>query len=167
MLKISQTGSAVASIFLAVLAGCASEPAYISTAEKNLHIENKLIESGFVHKYYSYLYVSEVDHNCQFKYLGYIALNQPTLDIGLPTNKLLLLRAEFATFSRFSDPKSSRIDTSYFIQLKPNTKYAADIQRNEIMYKFTMYNGPTIGDPKRRIGKNSNIACIKTIGAAD
>ncbi|HEY0665619.1 MAG TPA: hypothetical protein VGD24_06105 [Gallionella sp.] len=167
MLTISRIGVAVASIFLTVLAGCASDPAYISTADKNLHIENKLIESGFAHKYYSYLYVSEVDQNCQFKYLGYVALDKPILDIGLPTNKPLLLRAEFATFNRFSQPKVSRIDTSYLIQLKPNAKYAADIQRNEIMYKFTLYNGQMIGDPKRRIGKNNNNACSKIIGTAD
>lgn len=95
----------------------------------------------------AFLYLYEVGPRCQQNYLGTVTLDKPTIDIGLPKDKLLLLTAEFAAVGRFSQ-SSTRNVYSYLLQPRPGYDYAAVIQQQERLYKFTL--------TERRHGSNTS-----------
>ena len=146
-------------LFLAV-AGCATtEKIYTTTGEKNLQIEFKGLADSFTEKQASYLYVYDVDPRCQVDYLGYVSLDSPSIKIGIPTGKLLLLTVEFVTAERFS---GSGIRNQYSYLLKPRSgyDYLADVQNTEKRYKFALMERHRGSGAKRVIERKGLDSCV-------
>jgi len=123
---------------LLALAGCSTpDKVYQSTPEKNLRIAGKTLGDSFAQVNRMYLYVYEVDRQCKLDYLGHVALDKPALEVGLPTGKLLMLTAEFASGGRF-DRSGVRNSYSYALELRPGYDYAAEIVHTEQFHKFAL-----------------------------
>ncbi len=128
---------------LAALAagGCATaDKVYQSGGENNLRITGKTLGDSFAQVNRIYLYVYEVSQKCKLDYLGHVALDKPALEVGLPTGKLLVLTAEFASSGRF-DRSGLRNQYSYAIELRPGYDYAAEIVHTEQFHKFALSEG--------------------------
>src|ERR687895_776238 len=99
---MTAAGNAVLVALTAMVAACATpDKVYESTAEKNLRITAKSAGNSFATVRATFLYVYEVAADCKFAYLGHVVVNSPTLEIGLPTGKPLMLAAEFTRGGRF------------------------------------------------------------------
>jgi hypothetical protein len=124
---------------LLALAGCAGDGVrdYRSVGENNLSIDAKIQPNSFGSVRGSFLHVYEVDAQCKLVYIGTVALDKPRTDVGLPTGKLLFLRAEFVSRERFSEG-GTRNGYSYVLQPRAGYRYAADIRQQDRMYKFAL-----------------------------
>jgi hypothetical protein len=141
------------------LGGCGTaDKVYQSTADKNLRISAKTLGNSFATVNAMFLYVYEVNRQCQLDYLGHVALDQPTLEVGLPVGKPLLLKAEFASGGRF-DRSGLRNAYSYLIELRPGYAYAADIQYQQQFYKFALSEGRR-GGPMRTVERKALESCV-------
>ena len=157
---IKQPNTILCFLMILTFVGCATTvKAYRSTEEKNLKIESKWIANSFPNVYVSYLYVYEVDAHCQANYLGYVRLDKPLIEVGLPTRKLLQLTVEFVTTERFSG-SSTRISYSYLLRTKPADAYTADIQNQEKIYKFTLLERPGKNGTKRVVEQKQLGSCV-------
>jgi hypothetical protein len=129
------------SILLALLAlaGCAGDGVrdYKSVGENNLSIDAKIQPNSFGSVRGSFLHVYEVNAQCKLVYVGTIALDKPKVDVGLPTGKLLFLRAEFVSRERFSE-SGTRNGYAYLLEPRAGYRYAADIRQQDRMYKFAL-----------------------------
>jgi hypothetical protein len=126
-------------VALLALAGCAGDGVrdYRSVGENNLSIDAKIQSNSFGTVRGALLHVYELNAACKLVYIGTIALDKPKVDVGLPTGKLLFLRAEFVTRERFSE-SGTRNGYSYVLQPRAGYRYAADIRQQDRMYKFAL-----------------------------
>jgi len=145
---------------LVVVAGCASDGIkdYESRGEKNLRIDARIEPNSFGSVRGSFLHVFAVSPRCELGYLGTVTLDKPTMEVGLPTDKPLLLRAEFVARQRFSE-SSTHNTYAYFVQLRPGYDYAADIQQQERLYKFALMEKRRGGGPGRAVERKGLEQC--------
>jgi len=146
-------------MFLTVVGCATTEQAYRTTEEKNLRIEAKTDPNSFGKVRSTYLYVYEVDRRCETNYLGYVRLDKPLIEIGLPTGKLLMLTADFVASERFSS-STTRNSYSYLLQPQPGYDYAADIQHREKLYKFTLMERHRGSGTKRVVERKDLSSCV-------
>jgi hypothetical protein len=139
-------------IFLTVVGCATTEQAYRTTEEKNLRIEAKTERSSFGKVRSTFLYVYEVDRRCETNYLGYVRLDKPVIEIGLPTGKLLMLTADFVA--------TARNRYSYLLQPQPGYDYVADILHREKLYKFTLMERSRGSGTKRVIEHKDLGSCV-------
>ncbi len=141
----------LASLAALALAGCASdgEKAYTSNGKNNFHIQSN-VESARGRA--TFLYIYDVNGNCEKNYLGYIRLepDKNALDYNLPEGKLLVVTAEFVL-------DYARNSTEYLIQTQPGQNYYADVRFKGSMYKFTMAEGR--GGAKRAVANVPRGGC--------
>ncbi len=144
---------------LLALAGCSTpDKVYESTPEKNLRIAGKTLGDSFAQVNRIYLYVYEVNRQCKLDYLGHVALDKPTLEVGLPTGKLLMLSAEFASGERFGR-SGVRNSYSYALELRPGYDYAAEIVHTEQFHKFALSEARR-GGPMRALQRQGLEGCV-------
>jgi hypothetical protein len=142
----------------ATLAACATpDKVYESTAEKNLRIRAKTAGNSFATVRATFLYVYEVMADCKLDYLGHVVVNTPTLEVGLPTGKPLMLAAEFARGGRFQH-SGLRNQYSYLLQPRSGYQYAAEIIHDEQFHKFALAEGRR-GGPMRTVERRSTEGC--------
>lgn len=142
----------------ATAAACATpDKVYESTAEKNLRITAKTAGSSFATVRATFLYVYEVGTDCKLDYLGHVVVNTPTLEVGLPTGKPLMLAAEFARSGRF-DHSGLRNKYSYLLQPRAGYQYAAEIVHDEQFHKFALAEGRR-GGPMRALERRPTDGC--------
>lgn len=140
------------------IAACATpDKVYQSTSEKNLHIKAKTQGNSLATVNATFVYVYEVTAQCQLDYLGHILVDAPTLDVGLPTGKPLVLTAEFATGGRF-DHSGVRNAYSYLVQPRPGYVYAAEILHEPQFHKFALSEGRR-GGPMHALSRKSAEGC--------
>lgn len=142
----------------ATVAACATpDKVYESTAEKNLRITAKTAGGSFATVRATFLYVYEVTADCKLDYLGHVVVNAPTLEVGLPTGKPLMLAAEFARGGRF-DHSGLRNQYSYVLHPRSGYQYAAEIIHDEQFHKFALAEGRR-GGPMRALERRSTEGC--------
>ena len=142
----------------AAVAACATpDKVYQSTGEKNLRISAKTAGNSFATVKATFLYVYEVTPECKLDYLGHVLVDAPTLEVGLPTGKPLLLTAEFARGGRF-DHSGLRNQYSYLVQPRPGYQFAAEILHEEQFHKFALSEGRR-GGPMRALERRSAEGC--------
>jgi hypothetical protein len=142
----------------ATVAACATpDKVYESAAEKNLRITAKTAGNSFATVRATFLYVYEVTADCKLDYLGHVVVNTPTLEVGLPTGKPLMLAAEFARGGRF-DHSGLRNEYSYLLQPRSGYQYAAEIIHDEQFHKFALAEGRR-GGPMRALERRSREGC--------
>jgi hypothetical protein len=146
-------------LFFAVI-GCATgEKFYKSNGENNLYIENKTEPNSFSEVRATFLYVYEVTSVCKLDYLGQVTLDKPTLTVGLPVGKPLLLTVEFASRSRF-DESTLRNSSSYLLRPRPGYDYTTNIQHQKKSYKFVLWENSHGGGAKRLVERKGLDTCV-------
>src|SRR3954463_5791419 len=147
-------------LLAALAAGGCSTPdkVYESTPERNLRIAGKTLGDSFAQVNRMFLYVYEVNRQCKLDYLGHVALDKPALEVGLPTGKPLMLRAEFASGGRF-DRSGVRNSYSYALELRPGYDYAAEIVHTAQFHKFALSEARR-GGPMRALERRGLEGCV-------
>lgn len=117
-----------------ILTGCSGIKTYQNTLYKNLHIKTVTDSGSMFSKVRAAVDIYRVDADCKTEYEGTIQLKYPSVDVGVPSNRLSYLVFVFAR-SGFLSSSSSTI--TYNTLLKPRVGYNYDIK---VTYKDDIYN---------------------------
>lgn len=121
-------------VTVSLLAGCLGIRHYPNTMDKNLHIQTKTDSGSFFSKLRAAVDIYRVDADCKTKYEGTIQLNEPSVDVGIPSHRLSYLVFVFSSSSFLA---SSNSTVTHDTLLKPRAGYNYDIK---VSYIDDIYN---------------------------
>jgi hypothetical protein len=117
-----------------LLAGCSWIKTYQSLQHKNLHIETGTDSGSIFSKVRAAVDIYQVDESCKAEYEGTVQLNTPSVDLGIPSNRLSYLVFVFARSGVLSSTSST---ITYSTLLLPHIDYNYDIK---VSYIDDIYN---------------------------
>ena len=133
-----------------LLAGCSGIKAYPNTPDKNLHIKTETDSGSIFSNIRAAIDIYRVDADCKTEYEGTVQLKTPSLDVGIPSNRLSYLVFVFARSEIFSGSSST---ITYNTLLKPRIGYYYDIT---VSYIDDIYN-VVIRETESRMNKSREI----------
>jgi len=117
----------LAVLALALAAGCSGTKVYSDLPEKNLQVRTSLSGTKAA------MGVHRLDAQCAAFYEGFIELDRPAIEVGLPPGRPSLLVFEFYGSSFFSGSHSIKQEAR--IVPRPGYRYEA-----RVTYKDSLYN---------------------------
>lgn len=112
---------------LALAAGCSGLKTYPNDAPKNLRIATQL-DRGVR----SALHVHEVSGQCQTRYEGTVALDQPTVEVGVPEGRPSYVVVSFDTSSFFGGSRGTSVAT--VVTPRAGYRYELAVRYTQDMY---------------------------------
>jgi len=120
--------------FATLVSGCAQVTPYPNTLAKNVHVHTRTDTGSMFSSVQANLHVYAVDRECKTRYLGVMALNVPTVDVGLAPDRRAYLVFGFNSSSWLANGDSS---ISQDTLLTPRNGYSYDI---DVSYIDDLYN---------------------------
>ena len=144
-----------------VIAGCSGIKPYPDTLPKNLHMRTETSSGSMFSKVRAAVHIHRVDAGCLTEYQGTVQLNEPTAEIGLPTERLSLMAFVFSSSSFLAGSSGS---IRYETLLKPRAGYTYDVKVN---YVDRMYNVIVREiDPRKSSSREIERKSLKTCGGS-
>lgn len=112
-----------------LLAGCSGIKTYPNILDTNLHIETETDSGSIFAKVRAAVDIYRVDADCKTDYEGTVQLKNPSVDVGIPSDRLSYLVFVFASSGFFS---SSSGTITYDALLKPRAGYNYDVKARYI-----------------------------------
>jgi hypothetical protein len=130
------TARQIAALLLAVglLTGCSGLRPYPNTLAKNIHIRTETDSGSVFSKVRAEVDIFSVKADCTTEYQGTIKLNGPSIEVGIPSDKLSYTVFVFSNSSFLANSRSS---ISHATLLKPRAGYNYDIK---VSYSDDIYN---------------------------
>lgn len=143
---------------VSLIASCSGIKPYRNMAEKNLHIKTEANSGSFFSSVRTAVDIYRVNADCKTEYEGTVQLNKPSVDIGIPSNRLSYLVFVFSSSSFLTNTSGTITHNNV---LKPRAGFYYEVQVN---YKDDIYNvviqethpGEHVG---RKIGHSRLSAC--------
>src|SRR5262245_19044514 len=124
--------SALSGVLLALgLAACSGAKVYPNDAAKNLFVQSTL-ESGVR----AALDVYQVDAVCRTEYLGRVALDQPSVAVGVPVERSSYLVVTFDTSSFFGG--SSKTSAGTLLRPRAGLRYDLRVSYRDRIYDLAV-----------------------------
>jgi hypothetical protein len=117
-----------------LLSGCSGIKTYQNTLTNNLHINTETDSGSMFSKVRTAVDIYRVDAECKTEYEGTVQLKKPSVEIGIPSDRLSYLVFVFANSGFFSNSSSMM---SYDALLKPRAGYNYDVK---VTYIGNIYN---------------------------
>ena len=117
-----------------LVSGCAQVTPYPNTLAKNVHVHTRTDTGSMFSSVQANLHVYAVDRECNTRYLGVMALDAPTVDVGLAPDRRAYLVFGFNSSSWLANGDSS---ISQDTLLTPRSGYSYDI---DVSYVDDLYN---------------------------
>jgi hypothetical protein len=133
-------------VTVSLLAGCSGIRAYPNTMDKNLHIQTKTDSGSFFSKVRAAVDIYRVNADCKTEYEGTIQLNEPSIDVGIPSHRLSYLVFVFSSSSFLAGSNSTVTDDTL---LKPRAGYDYEIK---VSYMDDIYNVVIRETHPRKVG---------------
>jgi len=131
-----------------LVAGCSGIKTYPDTLEKNLHITTEAASGSAFSRMRVALHIHQVDANCRTEYQGTVQLNEPSDQIGVPSDRLSYLVFSFSSATFLGGSGSS---ISYETLLWPRAGHAYDARAS---YADSIYHVEIREtDPRRSAGR--------------
>ena len=118
---------AVLALSATLAAGCSSTKTYQGAAPENVTVQSALS------KMRGTLHIHEVDAGCRTQYLGSVALDQPSVALGLPVERVSYVVVSFEGSSLLS----GRTTTSVATVVRPRAGYRYQF---DVTYKDSLYH---------------------------
>ena len=127
-----------AAALIACTAGCSGLKPYPNDLpSKNLTIRTTASAGSVFSSVRVELDVHGVDASCGRRYLGTVALDQPTLALGVPADRGSVLQFQFLS-SSFLGSSRGRISREVFIAPKPGQRYEIDVSYRDDLYDVVL-----------------------------
>lgn len=117
-----------------LLVSCSGIKTYQNTTVKNLHIKTETDSGSVFSNVQAAVDVYRVNTHCEIEYEGTVQLNNFSVDVGIPSDRLSYLVFVFHSSGFLA---SSSGTTSYNTLLKPRPGYSYDIK---VSYRDDIYN---------------------------
>jgi hypothetical protein len=137
------------------LAACAGAKLYPNDAEKNLVVQSR-IDAGTR----ASLHVSGVGAGCAAEYQGRLALDQPSISVGLPAGRLSYLEVAFEKSSLLGGARSMSAGTLF--RPREGYRYELTVSYRDSIYAFTLRELEPGGKPGREIPRREIGRCAES-----
>jgi len=121
------------SLMAVFLTGCSGLKTYSNDLDKNLHITTETDSGSVFSNVRAGVDIYKVNPDCTTEYDGTVKLDDPSVDIGIPSGRSSYLVFVFASSGLFSADSSTTYDTL----LRPREGYRYDAN---VSYKEDIYN---------------------------
>ncbi len=142
---------------VSLLAGCSGIKPYPNTLNKNLQVRTAADSGSFFSSVRTAVDIHRAGADCKTEYEGTVQLNEKSIDIGIPPNRLSRLVFVFSTYSFFGNSSGT---ITYETLLKPKAGYTYEAK---VSYKDDIYNvslrESQRGNPASREIETQNSQC--------
>jgi hypothetical protein len=126
--------AAAAALALALAAGCAGTSRYDDGgAAKNLTVRTASSARAALH-------VHAVDAQCATQYLGTVALDRPSVEVGIPAGRLSWLEFSFET-SGFLASRRTQTSRGTLLHPRAGARYEAEVSYRDDIYGVVLRDG--------------------------
>jgi hypothetical protein len=156
------TGLCIAGLLLAVglLTGCSGLRPYPNTLAKNLHIRTETDSGSILSKVRAEVDIFRVKADCKTEYQGTVKLKGPSLEVGIPSDKLSYMVFVFSNSSFLANSRSS---ISHDTLLNPRAGYNYDIK---VSYIDDIYNvAIRETHPRKSVSRNIELKDLSACSA--
>jgi len=129
-----------------LVAGCGGMR-YTDVAEKNLAIRTETSSGSAFSSVKAVLGVHAVDAKCKLTYEGYVDLDRPLVQVGIPPGRLSYLVFEFASSSFLGGSRGS-ISQETLLRPHPGAIYDVKVTYKNELYEVAMRETPRGGRPR-------------------
>jgi hypothetical protein len=130
-----------------LVAGCGGAVRYPDIAEKNLAIRTETSSGSAFSSVKAVLGVHAVDAQCKLTYEGYVDLDRPLLQVGIPAGRLSYLVFEFASSSFLGGSRGS-ISQETLLRPRPGATYDVKVAYKNELYEVAIRETPRGGRPR-------------------
>ena len=131
-----------------LVAGCSGIKTYPDTSPKNLVVKTEASSGSAFSRTRVAVHIHEVDATCRTTYLGTVQLNEPSVEIGIPPDRLSYL--EFSFFSSsFLGGSSGTIHSATLLRPRAGYTYDASARYADGIYHVVIRES----DPRRTAGR--------------
>ena len=133
-----------------VAAGCGGATRYADTGEKNLLIRTETSSGSAFSSVKAVIGVHAVDAQCRLAYEGYVELDRPLVQVGIPPGRLSYLVFEFASSSFLGGTRGS-ISQETLLRPRPGATYEVRVTYQNELYEVAIRETPPRGGRPRDI----------------
>ena len=139
-------------------AGCGGAFRYADIGEKNLVIRTETSSDSAFISVKAVLGVHAVDAQCKLTYEGYVELDRPLVQVGIPAERLTYLVFEFASSSFLGGTRGS-ISQETLLRPRSGATYDVKVAYKNELYEVAIRETPPRGGRPRDIELASLGAC--------
>jgi len=143
-----------------LLAGCSGIKTYPDASPKNLLVRTEARSGSAFASVRVAVHIHQVAPSCRTEYLGTVQLNEPSVEIGIPADRLSYLEFSFVS-SSFLGGSTGTI--SYATLLRPRAGYIYDATAryaDGIYYVAIRESGPR-GSAGRQVARRGLAECAR------
>lgn len=152
---IARTGASIWRALLMALAaglaaGCAGVKTYPNALDKNLQIRSETVSGSALFRVKAALGVHRLDESCKLEFEGLVELDQPSVAVGIPTDRWSYLVFNFSG-SSFLGGSSSSINRETMFRPRPGHRYDIAVSYKNDIYHVVIREIPPRGGPGREM----------------
>ena len=143
---------------VALAAGCGGSVRYPDTGEKNLAIRTETSSGSAFSSVKAVLGVHAVDAQCKLTYEGFVGLDRPLVQVGVPPGRLSYLVFEFAS-SSFMGGRRGSITRETLLRPRPGSTYDVKVSYKDDLYDVEIRETTSRGARARELELAPLSAC--------
>ena len=141
-----------------LLSGCSGLKTYPDTAPKNLLIRTETSSGSWFSKVGAAVHVHRVDASCHTEYQGTVQLGEPSVELGLPVDRVSLVAFVF-TSSATLGGSSRSIRVEHLLKPRAGHTYQASLSYKDSMYQVVLREIDPRRGSSREIERRSTKGC--------
>lgn len=141
-------------------AGCGGAFRYADSGEKNLVIRTETSSGSAFSSVKAVIGVHAVDAQCKLTYEGYVELDRPLVQVGIPPGRQSYLVFEFASSSFLGGTRGS-ISQETLLRPRPGATYDVRVTYKNELYEVAIRETPPRGGRPRDIELTGLGACMR------
>lgn len=120
-----------------VLAGCSGLRPYPNNLEKNLDIRTETDSGSIFSKVRAEVDIYRVKADCKTEYRGTISLNEPSVEVGIPPDKLSYMAFRFSNSSFLASSRST-MSHETLLEARAGYNYGIKVSYVDDIYTVTI-----------------------------
>ena len=141
-----------------LLAGCSGIKTYPDTSPKNLIVRTQTSTGSVFSSMRVAVHIHQVDAQCRTEYVGTVQLNSPTVEIGIPPERVSYLVFNFAG-SSFLGGSSSNISYDTLLRPRAGRTYDANARYTDGLYHVEIRESGARGSAGRDLARRGLDDC--------
>jgi hypothetical protein len=143
---------------MSLSAGCSGVKTYPDTHDKNLQIRSETVAGSPLFRLRTELGVYRVDERCELEFEGVVKIEQPTVSLGVPTDRWSYLVFTFSD-SSFLSGTSSSINRETLFRARAGYRYDIAVSYKKDIYHVAIREIPQRGGAGREVNFRDIRAC--------
>ena len=140
-----------------LLAGCSGFKTYPDTVPRNLHIRTETSSGSVFSKVRAAVHIHSIGASCRSDYQGTVQLNEPSIEVGIPTERLSLMAFVFTSSAALGGSSSMRVEA--LLKPRPGYTYDAKVSYADRMYDVVIREIDPRRSSSREIERKSWKSC--------